>query len=245
MLFDFFHKPSAIQKLPVSTDIHCHLVPGVDDGSPTAGKSVTLLSHMHDWGIERVFVSPHSTQDKFENTPESLAGPFSSLKEAVADSGLPIGLHLHMEYRLDNFFIEQFERDNLISLPGKYLLIENAFSNEPWGMEHLLYNIRNQGYTPIIAHPERYQYYSQIHRNRYDELHEFGTYFQINLLSLSGYYGKLERETALLLLQKGYVQFIGTDIHRQAHVDSIERYLKSRQYNRDLRLLNNIQNDML
>lgn len=245
MLFDFFFKPSSLQKLPAITDIHCHVVPGVDDGSPTAEKSVTLLSHMHDWGIERVFASPHSTQDKFENTPESLAEPFATLKSAVADAGLNIEMKLHMEYRIDNFFINQFERDNLICLPGNYLLIENAFSNEPWGMEHLLYNIRNKGYTPIIAHPERYQYYSQIHCNRYDELHEFGIYFQINLLSLAGYYGKLERETALLLLQKGYVQFIGTDIHRMAHVASIEHYLKSRQYKRDLRLLQNIQNDML
>lgn len=245
MLFDIFRKPKTIQQLPIFTDIHNHVVPGVDDGSPDVDTSLELLEHMHDWGLTRIFASPHSTQDTFENTPQSLAEPVGRLTEAMEKAASGIEFNLHMEYRLDKFFMRQFEDGNLLCLPGKYLLVENAFSNEPWGLESLLYNIRCQGYTPVLAHPERYRYYSHNHRYRYDELHEYGLYFQINLLSLAGHYGKLERETALYLLEKGLVQFIGTDLHRRSHVESIEAYLRSSNYRKDLKHLQRLQNDSL
>lgn len=241
-IFNFSRKPD---KLPFYTDIHCHVIPGVDDGSNSVEKSLHLLDHMHQWGINRVFASPHSTQDTFENTPQSLQKPFKELSDAIAANGPDIELHLHMEYRLDQFFIKQFENDNLLCLPGKHLLVENSYSTEPYGLEQLLFNIRNKGYRPIMAHPERYLYYSRNHRYRYEELHEFGLFFQVNLLSLAGHYGKLERETALYMLEHNLVQFIGTDIHRNGHIESIERYMKSRHYKNDLKYLSKLQNDSL
>ncbi len=245
MFFNIFQKSKAIQKLPFITDIHSHVVPGVDDGSPDIETSVDLLSHMADWGLTRIFASPHSTQDTFENTPQSITQPAAELARAVDEKGLSIELSTHMEYRLDEFFMKQFESDNLITLPGKYLLIENAFSNETWGFESLLYKIRHAGYTPILAHPERYRYYSRSHRYRYAELHDYGLFFQVNLLSLAGHYGKLERETAIYMLQHGLVQFVGTDLHRASHVESIERYLRSSTFRKDLKYLDKLHNDTL
>lgn len=245
MLFNFFTRSKQIQKLPVFTDIHNHLVPGVDDGSPDVETSMELLSHLHDWGITRIFASPHSTQDTFENTPQSLEEPARKFADAISRSDLGVEFNMHMEYRLDQFFMRQFESDNLVSMPGKFLLVENAFSNEPWGLEALLHNLRSKGFTPVLAHPERYKYYSISHRYRYDELHEYGLYFQVNLLSLAGHYGKLERETALYMLKHGLVQFIGTDLHRISHVRSIEEYLRSSNYRRDRKYLEMLQNDTI
>lgn len=246
MIFSFFTKKKAPAKLPFLTDIHCHIVPGVDDGSPDAETSVRLLSHMHDWGIERVFASPHSTQDTFENTPQSLAAPFAELKSAVEAASLPVQLAHHAEYRLDEFFIEQFRADNLLTLPGNHLLIENSFSQEPWNLTQLVFDINLKGYVPILAHPERYLYYSRHHRERYEELSTTnGLLFQINLLSLTGGYGKTARETALYLLRRGMVQFIGTDIHSMRHVEMIETYMASRTFKKDFKLLENLRNDSL
>lgn len=241
MWLDFFFKQRPQQKLPLQTDIHCHLVPGVDDGSPDLQTSIQLLGHMADWGFERIFVSPHSTQDKFENTPESLAGPFESLRQVAAP--MNIGLDYHLEYRIDEFFLDQLEQGNIRTLPNNYILIENAFSHEPWGLDSIVYDLLNKGYKPILAHPERYKYYSKHHKHRYNELHDLGLYFQINLLSLAGYYGSLERQTALYLLENKWVQFLGTDLHRLNYVPSIDQYLRSRQYLRDLPLINNLHND--
>lgn len=244
MLLDLF-RSRKLQKLPWKTDIHCHVVPGVDDGSPSAEKSVELLSHMADWGLERIFASPHSTLDVFENTPQTIAGPFAALKAAAAEAGLSLELEHHFEYRIDEFFLRQVEAGNLKPLPGNRLLIENPFFNEPWGLDGVVYELQSKGYDLILAHPERYRYYSESHRNRYFELHERGVRLQINLLSLAGHYGKTEREVAQWMLREGLVDFIGTDLHRMSHVESIERYLRSSQFTRDLKHLDKLQNDSI
>lgn len=245
MLFDFFFKSNEPQPLPFHTDMHCHIVPGVDDGSPDVETSLQLLENMAKWGINRVFASPHSTQDRYENTPQSLAEPFKQLTDAAKERKLPIELHHHMEYRIDEFFLDQLEANNVVTMPDNLILIENSFAIEPWGIEGLVYDIISRGFTPVLAHPERYSYYSQRRRQRYAELKDLGMYLQVNLLSLSGYYGKLERDTAVYLLKNRLAQFIGTDIHRMSHVESITSYLSSRQYQRDATLFDHIINDTL
>lgn len=245
MLFDFFFKPKELQPLPFSTDMHSHVLPGLDDGSPDIETTLRLLERMSDLGYRRIFASPHSTQDVFENTPQIIAEPFAATKQAVAELGLPIELHHHMEYRLDEFFMQQLEADNIVTLPDKYILVENSFAIEPWGMDSIVASLLNSGLKPILAHPERYSYYAQRNRKKYDQLRSMGLYFQVNLLSLSGYYGKLERETALYLLKNHMVQFVGSDIHREGHIASISHYLRSKQYANDLKLLDYLYNDAL
>lgn len=245
MLFDFFHKSKEPQQLPYATDMHCHIVPGVDDGSPDVETSLDLLGHMASWGLKRVFASPHSTQDRFENTPQSLAAPFASLKSAASDAGLQVELHHHMEYRIDEFFMNQLNVGNIVTLPGKFLLIENSFSHEPWGLDAIVYDLINRGYSPILAHPERYAYYALHHRDRYKSLHDMGLYFQVNLLSIAGHYGKLEHDTAMYLLKNKMAQFVGTDIHRASHIQTITRYLCSARFKRELKLFDHLHNDAL
>ncbi len=233
------------QQLPFHTDIHCLLVPGVDDGSPDTATSVEIIERMKGWGIDRIFLSPHVTQDTFENTPESLAGPYAELKDAVKAADIDMELHRHAEYRIDEFFLEQIEAGNLCPLPHNMLLVENSFAQEPWNLDNLLFDLRLKGYTPIMAHPERYLYYSKYNRDRYNHLHSSGLYFQINLLSLSGYYGKEEKQAAEWLMEHNMVEFIGTDVHRHAHADSIEEYLSSRDFKRHLKYFDSIRNDKI
>lgn len=245
-IFDIFRpRPKEPARLPFHTDIHCHLVPGVDDGSQDVTTSVELLQRMHGWGIDRVFISPHVTQDRFENTPQTLAAPFAELKEAVAQAGLPVELHHHAEYRIDEFFLEQIAQNNLRTLPHDMILVENAYAQEPWHLDKLLFDLRLKGLTPILAHPERYIYYSKYNRARYSQLHSTGLYFQINLLSLAGYYGKEEKQTAEWLMQQGMVEFIGTDIHKHEHADSIDAYLSSRDFQRHSKMLAEMKNDTI
>ncbi len=242
MVFDFFFKREPVI-LPFFTDIHCHVVPGVDDGSPDAATSGMLLERMHGLGIMRVFTSPHVTQDTFENTPETLAGPLGELHNEIQRRKIPIKLYLHAEYRLDEFFIQQKNAGNLTPLPGNLLLVENSFAQEPYNLDNVLFDLRLSDYTPILAHPERYKYYSESHRERYRQLHDSGVLFQINLLSLAGRYGRAERSMALELLESGMADFIGTDIHRESHVKLIEDYLASRTFRQDRKLMTNLRND--
>lgn len=242
MLFDFLKRKQP--KLPFVTDIHCHIVPGVDDGSPDIEYSEILLDDMDYMGLKRIFVSPHVTQDKFENTVETLTEPFASLQSAAKEINPAMELHCHAEYRLDQFFMQRLgSEETLPCLPGNYILVENSFGQEPYDLDSVMFDLRMKGYTPILAHPERYKYYNQLNRGRYAELHAAGILFQINLLSLSGHYGKTERATALELLEAGWVQFIGSDIHRQRHTYSIIEYMKSSDFRHDLKLMKNLKND--
>ena len=241
-LFNIFGKSKPCA-LPVSTDIHCHLVPGVDDGSKSVDESLQILERMHGLGFNRFMLSPHSTQDTFENTPETIAAPFASLCDAVAQRGIDVELSHHFEYRVDEFFLSQLSVGALKPMPKNYLLIENSFSMEPWNLESMVFDLRVKGYVPVLAHPERYAYYAKNHRERYVQLHDKGLLFQVNLLSLSAFYGKQDRQTAEWLLEKGLVDFIGSDVHRMEHVESIERYLASRDFSKHCRYLTDLRND--
>lgn len=228
-MFNFFSKKREPQPLYFHTDIHCHLVPGIDDGSPDVETSLGLIEQMSQWGLNRIIASPHITYGSFENTPETIGKAFESLQKAVQEKGIPVQLGYSAENRIDDLFIKNFEEDNLLTLPGKVLLVENSFIQEPWNLNQLLFDIQVKGYQPVLVHPERYNYYYGK-KGRYEAIHNAGTAFQVNLLSLTGYYGKEEKKIAEQLIDKGLVDYIGTDLHRQAHADAITAYLASKDY---------------
>lgn len=233
----FKKKHPEVSCLSFSTDIHCHVIPGIDDGSPDVATSVELVERMQGWGIKRIIASPHVTQDSFENTPETVAPAFAALKKELEAKGCDVQLSHSAEYRMDEFFMAQLQENNIVPMPNGYLLVENSFIQEPWNLDRLLFDLKVRGYKPVLAHPERYYYYYGNKRVRYDEIHATGTLFQINLLSLAGYYGKDEKTVAEHLIEKGYVDFIGTDLHHHRHADAIDTYLASKDYRRHFKNL--------
>ncbi len=243
-MFNFFSKKET-PRLWFSTDIHCHILPGIDDGSTSVEESMQLIERMQGWGIERIFASPHVTRNTFENTPDTIAAARASLQAALDAAGNPLVLSNSAEYRLDDLFDEHRSRGILLTLPGNRLLIENSFMQERMGMEQLVFDLQMEGFVPILVHPERYHYYRTAPA-RYRALHDAGARFQINLLSLAGHYGKDEKRTAEHLIEKGMVDYVGTDLHRSAHADSIDAYLGSRDFRRHAAALQNtIKNDAI
>ena len=242
-MFNFFSKPKEPAKLCFATDIHCHIVPGVDDGSPDARTSADLVERMQAWGIERIIASPHVTQHTFENNPERLAAPFKTLQDELASRGNGIAVSHSAEYRIDDLFLQQLDEGKIMPYPNGWLLVENSFMQEPWNLEQVLFDLQVRGFRPILAHPERYTYYHSD-KQRYHKLHGAGAAFQVNLLSLAGHYGKAERAVAEYLIKEGLVDFIGTDLHRSSHADRIDQYLATRQAAKDMEALaGKIKND--
>lgn len=228
-MFNFFSKKHEPQQLFFKTDIHCHVLPRIDDGAQSSAQSVELIEGMQRWGIERIFASPHITFGTFENNAETIAGSFNRLKQVLAEHGNNIFLGHSAENRIDDLFMKNVEQDTLITLPGKRLLIENSFMVEPWNLEQLIFDLQLKQYRPILVHPERYSYYYQ-HKERYKTLHDAGAAFQVNVLSLAGHYGKEEKKWAEYLIDKGYVDYLGTDLHRPVHIEAIDRYLAGKDY---------------
>lgn len=219
----FFNKKKEPIKIWFDTDIHCHVVPGVDDGAQNTESSVKLISELADLGIRRIVATPHVTEATFENTAETLDGPYNSLVQGLADANVDVPVVYGSENRIDNLLMQNIENGTLLPMPGNHVLIENSFVQEPWDIESTVYELRIRNFKPIFAHPERFSYY---HRNfdRLKTLHE-QLPFQINLLSLSGYYGKDIKKMAEALIDNNMVDFVGTDTHGMRHIDSFREYL--------------------
>lgn len=232
-MFNLFRKKiNTPAELFFHTDIHSHVIPGIDDGSPSADISAELVKRMKSWGLNRLIATPHVTESTFENTPEIMDKAMETLQSELMSQGIDIELSHSAEYRLDDLFGREFAAGNISPFPNDFLLVENSFIQEPWGLDETLFDLKVKGYNPILAHPERYMYYHSK-KERYKKLHNDGTLFQINLLSLAGHYGRDVRRTVDFLIEQGMVDFIGTDLHNERHADAIEAYLASKEYRRD------------
>ena len=235
-MFRFFSKPKEPVQFCFHTDIHCHIVPGVDDGSPDAVTSANLVERMQRWGIERIIASPHVTLHTFENNLSTLTPALESLKDELNRRGNGIVLSHAAENRIDELMMNNIKNKSLITLPNDYVLIENSFIQEPMTLDSVVFELQMMGLRPILAHPERYAYYHNRIK-RYEELHNAGLMFQVNVLSLADAYGGQEPKVARELIKRGLVNFVGTDLHRLSHADAIDRYLTTKQAREDMAAL--------
>lgn len=204
----FFKKRHNLLKsgiLQGKTDIHSHILPGVDDGSPDVETSLQLLDFMAELGYTTVWLTPHVMYD-LHNTAAKLQQHYDELLSAYQGS---IQLHLASEYMMDQGLNERLTTDPL-RLGKEHLLVETSYMNPPAGLAEILISVWNAGFHPLIPHPERYMY---MELEDYQELKSNGYEFQLNLLSLSGYYGSRPKLVAEDLLQRGMYDFVGSDLH--------------------------------
>lgn len=237
MIFNIFKsRPKEPVELCFSTDIHCHIVPGIDDGAPSADVAADLVERMQSWGIKRIIATPHVTEETFENDNTTIEPALDTLHAELVARGNGIKVEHSAEYRIDGLLMHRLEENDLMPFPNGFLMIENSFLQEPWDMNQFVFDLQMRGIRPILAHPERYLYYH--HKSeRYSELHNAGLLFQINLLSLAGYYGSSEQKMARQLIKEGMVDFIGTDLHNHSHAASIDAYLRTSAARADMKAL--------
>ena len=208
-LFDIFIKKTSfweINLLKGITDIHSHYLPEVDDGMKTFEESIDALSSMKEHGVKRVYLTPHIVADYPKNNADFLKGQFVEFQKKASTG---IELILAAEYMLDASFFLHME-DELLCLKDNHVLIETPFLSPSPELDNAIYNLQVRGYHPILAHPERYLY---MDKDDYNSVKSKGCKFQMNLMSLSGLYGKRPYDVAWYLLEKGLYDFTGTDIH--------------------------------
>src|SRR3712207_6253641 len=117
-MFNFFKRNKENVKLFYHTDVHCHIMPGVDHGSQSVEQSLEMLQAEIDMGIRRVILTSHTTAITFENTPETLAEGFKVISQAVKEAGLDIELHYSSEYRIDEYYNELYAQGRIVPMPG-------------------------------------------------------------------------------------------------------------------------------
>ena len=192
-----------------ATDWHSHILPGVDDGIQTMKDSLEALSYYESIGIKEVWLTPHIMED-IPNTTSELRARYEELQNEYSGT---IKLHLAAENMIDNLFNERLKEKDFLPIGSKqdHLLVETSYYQPPIDLYGTLKRIQEEGYIPILAHPERYGYMSD---KDYDKLSSMKVLLQMNIVSLAGGYGKPAQDKALMLLNKGYYSFIGSDLHR-------------------------------
>ncbi len=196
------------------TDTHSHILFNIDDGSNNIEESIAILKEMAEVGFKHVILTPHYIEGtEYSVTNEEKDIRFALLEKRIKEENLDITIHLGNEIFLHNNLIASIEGAKCYGLnKSNYLLVELPFHNQIRGLIDILYEFKVKGYTPIIAHPERYTYL-QDNPDLVDKLKEEGTLFQCNYSSILGYYRKDAERLMKYMLKKHYVDYLGTDIH--------------------------------
>lgn len=231
------------KKLLSSVDLHSHLIPSIDDGSKDMETSILLIQKLKALGYKKLIITPHIS-DMFPNSSSIILEGYRVLKEELSNRKIQIELEIGAEYYADEQFETLLEKNDILSFgKERYLLFELSYFTPPHDIDNLIYDIKLKGYTPILAHPERYLYW-HLDFDKYRELKEMGTLFQINLNSTVGYYNKDIQHIAEKLIMHSLVDFIGSDTHHITHLKSLKRSLNQSLYKKIFKY-NTILNDTL
>ena len=204
-------------------DIHSHLLPGIDDGAKDIDQSLALILEMRSNGIKNFIITPHVLGDVYPNSSTTIKTKLKEVKQALESKGInDVSLKAAAEYMLDEQFTELLEKDDILTLKDNFVLVEMSYFNAPFNIYDLLFEIQLKGYKPILAHPERYNFYHHD-INHYHKLKKAGCLFQLNLLSLTEHYGKGVQKTSEKLLKENLYDFVGTDVHHQNHLAMLKK----------------------
>ncbi len=220
----FMQKPKLLELIPKGyIDIHSHLLPGIDDGTKTMKETENILNCLMNLGFSGCISTPHINPGVWNNNHNIIKEKYQQTLKSI-NIAEQILLHPASEYMLNDSFTKILDCDSLMTIMDNYVLIELSYVNPPLALNEIIFEIQQKGYQPILAHPERYTYYHH-HPSKYYQLKSAGVLFQLNLLSTTGYYGKEVAKMANLLLKNEKIDFVGSDIHHQGHLEAFQKKL--------------------
>lgn len=223
-LFGKRKNPHPVSLEYLQTDMHSHLIPGIDDGAQDMQTAVFLIQKMKDLGYRKLVITPHIMSDIYKNTAETISNGLNELKAAVADAGIDIELEASAEYLIDKGLMDLIAKEELMTMGDHFILVELPYFNPPDCLNAIIFELQVAGYKPVLAHPERYGYWHQQF-SRLEELKERGVYFQVNTISLSGYYSYPTKRMAEKLIDAGMTDFLGSDLHNHQSLELLMQTL--------------------
>jgi protein-tyrosine phosphatase len=211
----------------VKADMHSHLIPGIDDGAKTLDDTIMMVRRMYEMGYKKLITTPHIQHEFFRNTPEIILSGLEKVRRALKSENIPVEIQAAAEYLLDDGFEEKAAKGNLLAFSGKYLLVELSYYNPHPNLKTFVFNLQVDGYKVILAHPERYTYWFSDF-SKYEDLKDRGVFFQVNLVSLAGFYPDPVKKMAEKLMEKGMIEFVGSDMHNANYMEALEKCLKEK-----------------
>lgn len=193
-------------------DIHTHILPGVDDGSPDLETSIQHLKMMQNNGVECVFLTSHYMRQYYEIDHQLYKTRFDELQQAVRTENIEIKLIPGREIYLDSSIFPDVDAEILNMGTSDYVLVETNMTSFPSDLNEILYNLVRKGKNPIMAHPERYANIINDPAAAEELLHK-NILMQINSGSVLGRYGKNVQKAAWYLIDNGFAHFLASDNH--------------------------------
>lgn len=220
-------------------DIHSHLLPGIDDGAKDMDTSIALLLKMASFGIKNFITTPHVLGSVYPNSSKVIKQKLAAVKKELEKREIKgISIQAAAEYMLDGEFSALLDQKDILVLKDNYILVEMSYFSAPINLYELLFKIQLKGYKPVLAHPERYNFYHTDFKSYY-QLKQAGCLFQLNLLSLTAQYGKGVQKTSEKLLKENLYDFVGTDTHHQNHLALLPKIGTKKTLAKIKHLLNN------
>lgn len=205
-------------------DLHCHILPGLDDGAKTLADSLQMAEAALDQEITHILCTPHHANGRYSNPKEKVIRATANLQKELDQRHLPLTLLEGQEIRIHGEIIQEIKQDQLLftDLNDTYLLIELPTQDVPAYSQQLFFQLRTLGKVPVIVHPERNKVFMQD-PNQLSPFLEMGCLAQLTAPSLVGIYGKTVQQVAQKMVQNNLVQMVASDAHG---VDKRTFYLK-------------------
>ena len=195
-------------------DIHCHLMPSVDDGAKDLEETLAMFENAYTSGVTDIILTPHYIKGtKYEINNEQKEKITNILREALRRTDMDINIYYGNEVYIDNDLVDMIKDKKVATLANsRYVLVELPVNSMDNNAGNVFFNLRSNGYIPIIAHPERYVYF-QKHPEKVMDYIKLGCLLQGDYMSLLGKYGKKAEKTLKVLLKNGVIKFMSSDIH--------------------------------
>lgn len=199
-------------------DLHCHILPGIDDGPQTLDKSIEMAHEAIKQGITHILCTPHHHNGQFYNPAYKVISMVQNLQDEFDQRGIELTLFEGQEIRLTWRLIEEIESKNILftDLNDQYLLIEFPTKEIPSYTEKLFFQLMERGHIPVIVHPERNAVFAK-EPNRLIPFLEMGALTQLTAPSLVGFFGKKTQKAAKLMLENRMICMVASDAHSIDH----------------------------
>ena len=193
-------------------DLHCHILPGIDDGAETMEESLEMCRIAASDGIRTIFATPHVKEAVYENDEKSVMPVFMKLKKAVEDEGIGLSVELAAEIHISSTLIHFLHHNRAFLIGGRYFLLELPPETVPSNMEELIFDAQIKGFYPIIAHPERNSIL-QKNTRLIARWIDRGALVQATAMSVTGEFGKAPKKAVSEIIEKGLCHILATDAH--------------------------------
>ena len=198
------------------TDIHSHLIPGIDDGSPDIETTILIIKELQTLGYRKIITSPHVMSDFYKNSSEIILKGLDDVRTELKNQNINIEIDAVAEYYIDYDFEQKIGKEKFLTFGDNYILVELSFIEASKNFFEIIFKLQLEGYKVVLAHPERYDYFDM---KDYINLVDRGVFLQVNLLSLIGYYSPIIKRKTEDLIAANMISFLGSDCHNIKHAE--------------------------